>query len=138
MADPGTSCPTSKFDAKQSMLDMDLTPKERYVEQLMVNLLGVTGEQYLKKALAGADAEALKDMAETIAKLTDVVQSMVLLPMLLDALKANGDPSAITKGKTGALVAKLAGKAQGIKKLKAGDKRTTPEKLKDEVLGPQD
>lgn len=140
MAGAGTSCPTSKFDANKSMLDMDLTPTEKakYVGQLMVNLLGVTGEEYMRRALKGADAEQLKDMAETIAKLTDVVQCMQLLPHMLDALKSTGDPSTLTKGKTGALVAKLAGKAQGIKKLRKGDGRTTPEKLKDQILGPQD
>jgi hypothetical protein len=132
LAARGTNCP--------SVLELDLTPKEKakYVEQVMINILAVTGEEYLRTITQGADPEKLKSLATTIATMQDVVQSMLLAPLLLDVLKGTGDPSSLTKGKTGALVAKLAGKAQGIKKLKAGDKRTTPEKLKAEVLGPTD
>lgn len=142
MADPakmtGTEVAPSKSHA--SMLDMDLSPKEqsRYVGQLMIKILAVTGEQYLEQALKGSDPERLKTLASTIATMTDVVQSMQWSTILLEAAKEKRDPADLTKGKTGSLVAKLAGKAQAVKKMRKGDGRTTPEKLKDEVLGPQD
>lgn len=136
----GTEIATSKKHAIQDIEVLSPAEQKQYLASLLVKANAAALEALINGANEGVDAEAMKDLANAAATMTDTLLAVQWNQMLLDRAKDKLDTGLVQQGPQvgGRLVAKLVGKAGRVDKLAKGDGRETPNKLAKEVLGPQD
>lgn len=136
----GTEIANSKKHAIQDIEVLSPAEQKQYLASLLVKANAAALEALINGAQEGVGAEDMKDLANAAATMTDTLMAVQWNHMLLEKAKDKLDTGLVQQGPQvgNRLVAKLIGKAGRIDKLSKGDGRETPNKLRTEVLGPQD
>lgn len=119
--------------APKALHDMSPSELERHAKGMLAKAVALLSARLAELAAQGQACTDPMQVVEMLAKLKDMGRADYWDEKLGKVILEQRDPKLLAQGPAGPLLAKLQGKMQAVKKAKAGDGRTTPEKLRKEA-----